>query len=293
MPHAPHATLLIFGLGYSGRAIALAALAAGWRVFATTRRPDPEMPAAVTAVPFAAAGAAIITATHILATAPPGDKGDPVLAAYAPAIRAAARLRWVGYLSTTGVYGNHDGNWVDETTSPAPNADRSARRAAAEQAWINVGDSRAVDIFRLAGIYGPGRSAFDDLRAGRARRVIKSGHLFGRIHRDDIAGAVLAAMQQIREPGPRILNLSDDEPAESAAVITEAANLLGFAPPPEIPFAEAWETMSPMARSFWSDNRKVSSAHTQEVLGYKWRYPTYREGLRAILAEEIANNLPK
>lgn len=289
----PRATLLIFGLGYSGRAVAMAARAIGWQVLAAIRRPDAAVPSGITPVPFANAAAAIATATHILATAPPDAEGDPVLAAYAANIRNAPALRWVGYLSTTGVYGNRDGNWVDETTSPAPNADRSARRVAAEQAWINVGDSRAIDIIRLAGIYGPGRSAFDDLRNGRARRVIKPGHAFGRIHRDDIAGAVLAAMQQIREPGPRILNLSDDEPAESASVITEAARLLGISPPPEIPFADAWETMSPMARSFWSDNRKVSSARTQAALNYRWRYPTYREGLRAILAEEIANDLPK
>lgn len=297
VPHATNAKLLIFGLGYSGRAVAQAALAAGWRVLATTRRPDMAMPAGITPIPFANAAAAITAATHILATVPPGATGDPVLAEYAAAIHGAANLRWVGYLSTTGVYGNHDGNWVDEATSPAPNADRSVRRVAAEQAWINVGDSRAVDIFRLAGIYGPGRSAFDDLRAGSARRVVRPGHAFGRIHRDDIAGAVLAAMQQIREPGPRILNLSDDEPAESAAVITEAARLLGITPPPEIAFAEAWETMSPMARSFWSDNRKVASVRTQQVLGYNWRYPTYREGLRAILAaeraEQAANHPPE
>ena len=293
MPHATDATLLIFGLGYSGRAVAHAALASGWRVLATTRLPDPTMPAAITPIPFAAAKAAIATATHILVTTPPGVTGDPVLTAYATPIRAATRLRWVGYLSTTGIYGNQNGKWVDEATSPAPNADRSARRLAAEQAWINVADSRAIDIFRLAGIYGPGRSAFDDLRAGHARRVIKPGHEFGRIHRDDIAGAVLAAMRQNRQPGPRILNLSDDEPAESAAVVTEAARLLGIPPSPEIPFAQAWETMSPMARSFWSDNRKVSSARTQEMLGYRWRYPTYREGLRAILREEAANHLPE
>lgn len=296
MSHAMDATLLVFGLGYSGRAVVLAARQAGWRVAATTRQATAVMPPGITPVPFAAAGMAIAAATHILATAPPDPAGDPVLARYAAELRAAPALRWVGYLSTTGIYGNRDGGWVDEATSPQPNADRSVRRVAAEQAWIDVGDSRAIDIFRLAGIYGPGRSAFDDLRAGRARRVIKPGHAFGRIHRDDIAGAVLAAMAQTREPGSRILNLSDDEPAESADVVVEAAALLGIAPPPAIPFAEAWETMSPMARSFWSDNRKVSSRRTQEVLGYRWRYPTYREGLRAILAaggdEERADHAP-
>jgi nucleoside-diphosphate-sugar epimerase len=284
------ARLLIFGLGYSGRAIAAAAHAAGWRVLATTRQMPIPPAAPVTLLPFADAGAAIGAATHILATAPPGADGDPVLARYAGAIRAAPLLRWVGYLSTTGIYGNRDGGWVDEATSPAPNADRSARRVRAEDDWRDFADSRAIDVFRLAGIYGPGRSAFDDLRAGRARRIVKPDHLFGRIHRDDIAGAVLAAMRQSTPPGVRIFNLADEAPAASADVIAEAARLLGIAPPAEIPFAEAWETMSPMARSFWAENRKVSSRRTQEMLGYRWRYPTYREGLAAILADELSDN---
>ena len=289
----PHATLLIVGLGYSGGAVALAAHAAGWRVLATSRRADAAMPDGITAVPFVAAAPAIAVATHILVTAPPDAAGDPALALYAAQIRTAPHIRWVGYLSTTGIYGNRDGNWVDETTSPAPNADRSVRRVAAERDWADVADSRAVDIFRLAGIYGPGSSIFDDLRAGRARRIIKPDHAFGRIHRDDIAGAVVAAIRQDRPPGRRVLNLSDDEPAPSADVVTEAARLLGIDPPPAIPFTTAWETMSPMARSFWSDNRKVSSRVTQETLGYRWRYPSYREGLRAILAEEAAQDAPE
>jgi nucleoside-diphosphate-sugar epimerase len=143
-----------------------------------------------------------------------------------------------------------------------------------------------VDIFRLAGIYGPGRSVFDDLRAGCARRVIKPGHAFGRIHRDDIARAIRAAMIQDGGAGVRVLNLSDDEPAESAVVIEEGARLLGVAPPPEVPFADAWAAMSPMARGFWSENRKVNSQATKAALGLSWVYPTYREGLRAILAAE-------
>jgi nucleoside-diphosphate-sugar epimerase len=148
-----------------------------------------------------------------------------------------------------------------------------------------------VDIFRLAGIYGPGRSAFDDLRAHTARRMDKPGHQFGRIHREDIVRAVLAAMQQTRPPGCRVLNLADDEPSESAAVVTEAAALLGVAPPPRVAFADALPTMSPMARSFWAENRKVANAKTKAALGISWLYPTYREGLRAILAEEGGNRL--
>jgi nucleoside-diphosphate-sugar epimerase len=145
-----------------------------------------------------------------------------------------------------------------------------------------------VDIFRLAGIYGPGRSALDTLRSGNARRLLKPGHEFGRIHRDDIAAAVLAAMQQNPAPGRRVLNLADDTPAESATLIEEAARLLGVPPPPAIPFADAAPAMSPMARSFWAENRKVASRKTQAMLGIAWRYPSYREGLRAILREESA-----
>ena len=143
-----------------------------------------------------------------------------------------------------------------------------------------------MDLFRVAGIYGPGRSALDDVREGTARRVVKPGHAFGRIHRDDIVQAVLAAMHQPRPQGVRVLHLVDDEPAENAAVVEEAARLLGVAPPPAIPYAIAVTTMSPMARSFWAENRKVASRATRAALGIAWRHPTYREGLRAILVEE-------
>jgi len=284
--------LLIFGLGYSGLAVAHAARQAGWDVAGTYRGESlGQAPAGTALVPFTEAAPVLDQVTHILSTAPPDDQGDPVLRHHGPPIAAAPHLRWIGYLSTTGVYGNRDGAWVDEATPPAPTAERSVRRLAAEQAWERASASRALDIFRLGGIYGPGRSAFDELRVGRARRILKPGHEFGRIHRDDIAGAVLGAMEQERSPGSRILNLTDDEPAESAAVIAEAAQLLGVPVPPAIPFAEAWESMSPMARSFWAENRKVSSRRTQEMLGYRWRYPTYREGLRAILAEERQQGL--
>jgi nucleoside-diphosphate-sugar epimerase len=143
----------------------------------------------------------------------------------------------------------------------------------------------------LGGIYGPGRSAFEDLRAGRARRVLKPGHAFGRIHRDDVVQAVLAAMHQTRAPAVRVLHLVDDTPAETAVVIEEAAHLLGVPPPPAMSFADAAASMSPMALSFWAENRKVASRATQQALGITWRYPSYREGLRAILAEERAQGL--
>jgi nucleoside-diphosphate-sugar epimerase len=275
--------LLIFGLGYCGQAVAQSAVAAGFAVTGTSRS------GATGCVLFDAAEPAIATATHILCTASPDGAGDPVLAHYAAAIAAAPCLRWIGYLSSTVVYGNRDGGWVDEDTPPAPSQPRGRHRLAAEQAWSGFADRVAVDLFRLAGIYGPGRSYFDDLRSGRARRMVKPGHRFGRIHRDDIAAAVVAAMRQERTAGVRVLNLNDDEPAESAAVVTEAADLLGVPPPPETYFADALPAMSPMARSFWAENRQVASRKTQAALGLGWRYPTYREGLRAILAQEAGS----
>lgn len=279
-------SLLVFGLGYSGSAVAGLAAAAGWTVAGTSRNPAQRGPEGVAVIPFDSAGPTLAAATHVLTTVAPGAEGDPVLSRHAAAIRAAPALRWIGYLSSTVVYGDRGGAWVREDTPPAPTQERGHRRRAAEIAWEALDDRVAVDIFRLAGIYGPGRSVFDDLRAGRARRMVKPGHRFGRIHRDDIARAVLAAMHQTRSSGTRVLNLNDDEPAESAAVVTEAAALLGVPPPPEISFEAAHPTMSPMAQSFWAENRQVASRMTKAALGIAWLYPTYREGLRAILIEE-------
>ena len=242
----------------------------------------------MTILPFDDAASAIATATHVLATAAPDAHGDPVLNRYADALAAAPLLLWAGYLSSTVVYGDRDGGWVDEDTPPAPSQPRGQRRLDAERAWSALADRRAVDVFRLGGIYGPGRSAFDDLRAGTARRLIKPGHRFGRIHRDDIGRAVAAAMRQDRPPGARVLNLVDDEPAESAAVVAEAARLMGVAPPPEVAFADALPSMSPMARSFWSENRRVSGRKTRALLGLDWLFPGFREGLAAVRDQENA-----
>jgi nucleoside-diphosphate-sugar epimerase len=284
---APGGRLLIFGLGYTGTAIGLAAAAAGYAVTATSRQPDRVAPPGVDVIPFDAAEAATAAATHIVATAAPDAGGDPAIARYGEAIAGAPELRWIGYLSSTGVYGDRGGAWVDEASVPAPTSRRATARRAAEEAWEALGAARGtpVDIIRLAGIYGPGRSPFDDLRAGRARRIDKPGHAFGRIYRDDIAEGTLAAMQQSRTlAGTRVLNFNDDLPAEPADVVEEAARLLGVPPPPLVPFAEAEAGMTQMGRSFWAENRKVSSAATQAALGRLWRFPTFREGLEAILA---------
>ncbi|MFC3126794.1 SDR family NAD(P)-dependent oxidoreductase [Pseudoroseomonas globiformis] len=287
--------LVVAGLGYAGTEVARRALAAGMTVTGTRREPeggeaaDSASSGGPAVLRFAEAGPALRHATHLLVTAAPGEAGDPVLQAHGAAIAAAERLRWVGYMSTTAVYGDLGGGWAEEATPPAPRQDRAHRRLAAERAWATalVGRGAALDLFRTAGIYGPGRSALDDLRAGRARRVDRPGHVFSRIHRDDIAAAILAGIARPPAPGQaRVLNLADDEPAAGADVVAEAARLLGLEPPPLVSFAEAWEAMSPMGRSFWSESRRVRSAATKAALGIEWRYPSYREGLRGILAAE-------
>jgi nucleoside-diphosphate-sugar epimerase len=275
------ANLLIFGAGYSGLAIARQAARAGMTVRVTSRgTPASDVPI----IPFDGAEEAIAGATHVVSTAAPAEAGDPILARWGAALRAC-KAAWFGYLSTTGVYGDRQGGWVDEDTPPAPLADRARRRVAAEREWEACAAGRPLDLIRLAGIYGPGRSALDDVRGGQARRVVKPGHVFGRIHRDDIAAGVLAAIAH-PPPGTRVLNFTDDEPAESAAVLAEAASLLGVAPPPEVAFEAAWAGMSAMGRSFWAESRRVANARTKAALQIAWRYPSYREGLRSILADE-------
>jgi nucleoside-diphosphate-sugar epimerase len=279
--------LIIAGLGYAGRAVAKAASAAGWRVIGTSRQPEAvRAPPGVEVISFDAAGPAFAAASYWLITIPPDEAGDPVLRRHAAAL-ASAKQRWIGYLSTTGVYGDRAGGTVDEATAPAPGQPRSQRRLAAEEAWRAARPlGAALDLCRVGGIYGPGRAPFAELRAGIARRVVKPGHSFSRIHRDDIAHAVMAAISNPPEPGCRVLNFVDDEPADSAAVMAEAARLLGMAPPPVAPFEEARAAMSPMALSFWSENRRVANAATKAALGIEWLYPSYREGLVASLAEE-------
>lgn len=275
--------LFIFGLGYSGLAIARLALAKGFKVSGTSRDTDRRAALAaegIEAFDFPLDDPSVLSAvTHVVASIAPGEEGDPALLVHAGDIPADA---WVGYLSTTGVYGNWDGDWVDEASELKATADRSVRRIKAEQAWAAAFPQ--THIFRLAGIYGPGRSAFDRLRAGTAQRIIKPGHQFGRIHVDDIARVVLAAMEN-PTPG-EIYNVTDDEPAEPSVVIEEAAIMMDIDPPDGRSFLGAAK-LSPMARSFWADNRKVRNDKMKALLGAPLTYPTYREGLAAIFEEQF------
>lgn len=275
-------TLLSLGHGYCAEALARRLLPEGWRVIGTTR--DPARAAAIAAAGVeplvlpAPLAPALAAATHVLVSAAPDASGDPFLADQGAAI-AAARPVWVGYLSTTAVYGDHAGGWVDETTPPAPTTARGRARLAAEAAWRATG--LPVHIFRLAGIYGPGRSPFEKLRAGTAQRIVKPGQVFSRIHVDDIA-AVLAASIAAPAPGT-VYNLCDDEPAPPQDVIAHAAALLGLPPPPEVPWVEAEAGLSPMARSFYAESKRIRNDRIK-ALGVRLAYPTYREGLAAILA---------
>ena len=276
--------LLCFGLGYSARVLAARLAAVGWCISGTSRSDEPS--AARSTVPFdrdrSLSASAFEGVTHILVSIPPENRGDVVLDLHASHIAAMPRLRWLGYLSTTGVYGDRGGSWVDETSELRPTGERGRRRVIAEAGWLDLWRSRGVPvhIFRLAGIYGPDRSVFDALRSGAAKRIDRPGHAFSRIHVDDLASVLLASIEKPR-PGA-IYNVCDDEPATPEAVVAHAADLLGLPPLPLVPFAEA--NLSPMARSFWDDNKQVSNALIKKELGVKLRYPDYRLGLAAILA---------
>jgi nucleoside-diphosphate-sugar epimerase len=227
---------------------------------------------------------ATAAADYALISVPPDASGDPVLAACGGALAARHNLRSVVYLSTVGVYGDHGGGWVDEQTSPAPRSERSRWRVVAEQAWQQFGAQHGVPVavLRLAGIYGPGQNALIALARGKARRIVKPGQVFNRIHVGDIAQAIEAAFAR-RASG--VFNIADDEPSPHADPIVFAAQLMGRAPPPEIPFAQAAPSMSEMALSFWQECRRVRNAKLKRELGVTLRYPTYREGLRALFAE--------
>ena len=280
-------TLLSIGHGFSARALAARLVPQGWRIVGTTRSPDKADAIADTSVepvvwPGADLGALIAQFPNVLVSAGPDSAGDPVLNAVEDAVtRAAPDLRWVGYLSTTGVYGDHGGDWVDEDTPLTPSTKRGRARVTAEARWQAIPDL-PLHIFRLAGIYGPGRGPFAKVRAGTARRIIKPGQVFSRIHVEDIAQALELSLQR-PDPGA-VYNLCDDDPAPPQDVIAHAAALLGLPVPPAIPFDQA--DMTPMARSFYAESKKVRNDRIKQALGWAPQFPTYRAGLAALLAQD-------
>jgi nucleoside-diphosphate-sugar epimerase len=288
---ASNPSLFCFGLGYSALALARVLMAEGWWIAGTCREPERRDELARLGIkawifdrdhPLADPAAALAGCTHLLSSVPPDAAGDPVLEVHGPAIAAQRDLAWVGYLSTTGVYGDRQGGWVDESSALCPTGERGRRRVAAEQGWLALHRAAGlpVHVFRLAGIYGPGRNPLRSLKEGTARRVIKPGQVFSRIHRDDIVGVLLASLAR-PDPGA-VYNVCDDDPAAPDEVVAHAASLLGVAPPPAVPLADA--VLSPMGRSFFDDNKRVANRRIKEELGVVLRYPDYRSGLAALLA---------
>lgn len=287
--------LFCFGLGYTALRLARHLRDEGWTV-AGTCRTDAKLPIlaaeGIRAYPFDRhrplddPGFALGGATHILLSIPPGDGGDPVIAEHGGDLVGRRSVQWVGYLSTTGVYGDRHGGWVDEADDLLPSTERGRRRLAAEQAWLDLwrDGGLPVHLFRLVGIYGPGRSAIDQVRQGRARRIDKPGQVFNRIHVDDIVGVLLASMAR-PDPGTAY-NVADDDPAPSHEVVADACRLLGRPIPPMIPFDQV--ELTPMARSFYAENKRVRNDRIKRDLGVDLLYPSYRDGLRAQLAAEEA-----
>ena len=282
--------LFCFGLGYSALALARLVAAEGWAVSGTCR--STEAAAALHRLGFSAElfdrghplpADALRGVTHVLVSVPPDDAGDPVLDRHADDL-AQPGLCWLGYLSTTGVYGDRAGGWVDESAAPAPTGERGRRRVLAETGWLDLWRRRAAPahIFRLAAIYGPGRSPFAALRAGAAKRIDKPGQVFSRVHVEDLARVLRASMARPR-PGA-VYNVCDDDPAAPETVVAYAAKLLGIAAPPLVAFDQAG--LSTMARSFYDDNKRVRNALIKRELDVGLRYPDYRAGLAAILAAE-------
>jgi nucleoside-diphosphate-sugar epimerase len=283
--------LFVFGPGYSARVFADALRADGWRIAATCRSEERKAELEAQGIeaflfdrgrPLADAKAALAGTTHLLVSIPPDAKGDPVLDQHARDLADLRTLDWAGYLSTTGVYGDTGGEWVSEAAWLKPTGERQKRRVEAERGWLNLYRQYGVPthLFRLAGIYGPGRSAIDSVRDGTARRVDKPGQVFCRIHVDDIARTLRASMA--RPTLGAVYNVADDLPSPSHEVVEYACRLLGVAPPPLIPFDQA--EMSPMAASFYADCRRVKNDRIKRQLGVTLAYPDYRTGLEAQLA---------
>jgi hypothetical protein len=278
--------LFCFGYGYSAESLARRLSPRNLTVAGTRRSlPGASEPGVALAVykgdlPSAEVRGLLSGTTHVLVSIPPDLEGDVVLRHYRGDIAGLPDLAWVGYLSTVGVYGDHKGAWVDEDSATVPVLERSLLRLEAEQAWLAfAGETgRRVEVFRLAGIYGPERSVIDSLKAGTARCIVKSGQVFNRIHVDDVARVLAAAID--KDTGHRVFNVSDDEPAPPEDVVAYAAELLGLPVPPAIPFEQAG--LSGMAASFWAECKRVRNTRIRRDLGVELLYPTYREGLRAL-----------
>ncbi len=281
-------SLVCFGLGYTAQVFAGRMAARGWRVHGTARSAEQvgvlraqgfEMSVFTGETPSGEAREALRQATHVLVSAAPGKTGDPVLACHAGDLDGAQNLQWIGYLSTVGVYGDHGGARVDEGTPLNPKSERSVLRVAAEEAWAEFGANtgKTVQIFRLAGIYGPGRGPLEKVRRGKARRIVKPGQVFNRVHVEDIAGVLEASL--LRPNAGAIYNVTDNEPAPPQDVMAYAAQALGVEAPPEVAFEDAG--LSPLGRSFYGENKQVSNARIRDELGVKLAYPSYREGIAA------------
>jgi nucleoside-diphosphate-sugar epimerase len=288
--------LFCFGLGYSSQAIARRALASGWKVSGSCRseqKAEALKRAGMVAYVFdddrllQSIEQALNGVTHLISSVPPANQGDPVLVAHGSDLAAIGkRWDWIGYLSTIGVYGDQQGRWIDETCPPNPQSPSSKRRLQAENDWLALGQGLQLPthLFRLPGIYGPGpRNQLTALKAGRARRIVKPGQVFNRIHVDDLARVVFASMQ--KPGGSPIYNVTDDEPAPSDQVVAYAAGLLGIEPPPEEAFASA--ELSPFARHFYAECKRVRNDRIKHQLGVELDYPTYRQGLAAIAATGV------
>lgn len=279
-------------MGYTAQALAHQLSPAEWRIAGTSR--DAGVRQAMAArgweilffaddQPLLDFASALADTTHLLSSVPPDDAGDPVIAAHGNELAAMKGLQWVGYLSTTGVYGDRGGGEVDEWSDRIPASRRGRRRVMAEDAWLGLWREHGipVHIFRLAGIYGPGRNALETVRQGRARRIRRPGQIFGRVHLDDIVQTLMAS---IGRPNPgAAYNLSDDEPAPPDEVIAYACELLGVDPPPLQDFDAVKDSLSPMALSFYGESKRVSNRRIKEELGIRLKWPTYREGLKGLL----------
>ncbi|MGF1641195.1 MAG: SDR family oxidoreductase [Rhodospirillales bacterium] len=289
---APH--LFCFGLGYSAQVLADRLMSEGWRVSGTCRDRDTQESLASRGLrahlfdrdrPLGDVPTVLAGVTDVLSSVPPDDDGDPVLDCHGADLETLAGLRWIGYLSTTGVYGDTGGGLVDETAQLNPTSERSRRRVEAERGWLGLyrGHRLPVHVFRLAGIYGRGRNVLDQVRAGEARRIDKPGHVFSRIHVEDVATVLRASMAR-PDPGA-VYNVCDDLPASQSDVVAYACALLGVTPPPLVRLEDVRQELSPMALSFWRDNRRVDNSRIKHDLGVDLKYPDYRCGLQALLRE--------